>query len=114
LSSHANAEPFYHFPTEVTLADSYASAPLPLDEMTAATNLFPQTLHAPASLELPLPYDNTLTMNSGLDFFAMANYNLQMTRNDDNNDDPTNVDYHSSDLIFDQFDATFGSLDGAY
>ena len=79
--------------------------------MTAAANLFPQELHAPASLELPLPYDATLTMNSGLGFFTMADYH--------NNNDPTlkatgNIDYHSSDHIFDHFNATYGSLDGAY
>ena len=74
--------------------------------MTAGANLFPQALHAlsPASpdLELPLPYDTTLTMNSGLGLFAMADYNLVNG----------NIDYHSSNQIFDQFNATFGSLDG--
>ena len=48
--------------------------------MTAAANLFPQALHAPASLEWPLPYNTMLTMNSGLGFFAKADYN------DDNRD----------------------------
>ena len=82
--------------------------------MTAAANLFPQALHTPqaASLELPLPYDTTLTMNSGLGFFAMANYNLNLNNNNVSTD--TNIDYHSSDHIFDHFNATFGSLDGAY
>ena len=72
--------------------------------MTAAANLFPQALYAPASPELPLPYDTTLTMNSGLGFFEMANYN--------NNNFKLN-DYHSSDHIFDHFNVTFGFLDGA-
>ena len=44
----------------------------------------------------------------GLDFFAVANYNLN------NGSDPTLFDYHSSDNIYDNFDATFGSVEDAY
>jgi hypothetical protein len=100
-----------------------AAESLPLDEMTAAANLFPQAHHAStpsSSLALPLPvFDTTLTSNSGLDFFAMADYNLNSAYNrasdetDDNNLTNLNIDYHSSDQIFDHFNATFGSLDGA-
>lgn len=97
-----------------------AAESLPLDEITAAANLFPQAHHAStpsSSLALPLPvYDTTLTSNSGLDFFAMADYNLNSGYNrasDDNNLTNLNIDYHSSDQIFDHFNATFGSLDGA-
>jgi hypothetical protein len=87
--------------------------------MTAAANLFPQALHASApssSLELPVPvYGTTLTSNSGLNFFAMADRNLNSGYNpDDNNLINLNIDYHSSDHVFDHFNATFGSLDGAY
>ena len=48
-------------------------APPPFADMTAATNLFPQTL--PDSLEFPLLYDNvvaTPSMGSRLGFIAMA------------------------------------------
>jgi len=104
-SMAAPAGPYnYHFPTE----PSYAP-PLFVD-MTATANLFPQAFHAPAPLELPPLYDTTPSMSSGLEYFAMA---------DDNNDSihttlTGNIDYHSSDHIFDRFHATFGSLDNAY
>jgi len=104
-----SAGPYYHFPTE----HSYAPLPLPLADMTAAANLFPQALHAPPSLELPLLYDAMPAASSRLEFFAMADYN----NNSINTNDLTltgNVDYHSSDHIFDRFNATFGSLDGAF
>ena len=44
----------------------------------------------------------------GLDFFAVANYNLN------NGSNPTLFDYHSSDNIFDNFDAMFGSMEDIY
>jgi hypothetical protein len=97
--------PYYSYP----LAEpSYA--PPPFGDMTAATNLFPQTL--PASLEFPPLYDNvdaTPSMGSGLGFVAMADpaYNtLDATTG--------NFDYHSSDHIFDSFNASFGFSDSAY
>jgi hypothetical protein len=72
-------------------------------------------------MELPLQYDTvdttgTLTLNSELDFFAMADRNLISGYNHDNNlstDLNIDRDYHSSDHIFDHFTATFGSLDSA-
>ena len=67
----------YHFPTEPTYA------PPSFADMTATANLFPQVLHAPASLELPPLYDTTPSMNSGLDFFAMADYNNNSIHNHD-------------------------------
>ena len=47
-------------------------------------------------------------VDSGLDFFAVANYNLN------NGSDTTLFDYHSSDNIFDNFGATFGSVEDTY
>jgi len=71
--------------------------------MTAATNLFPQTL--PDSLEFPPLYNNvvaTPSMGSGLGFIAMADPAYTNTL------DATtgNFDYHSSDHIFDSFNAS--------
>jgi len=73
-------------------------APPPFADMTAATNLFPQTLSD--SLEFLLLYDNvvaTPSMGSGLGFIAMADPAYSNTL------DATtgNFDYHSSDHIFD-------------
>jgi hypothetical protein len=99
--------PYYSYP----LAEpSYAQPPF--GDMTAATNLFPQTL--PASLEFPPLYDNvdaTPSMGSGLGFVAMADpaYNTL-----DATTGPGNFDYHSSDHIFDSFNASFGFSDSAY
>ena len=50
-------------------------------------------------------------VDSGLDFFAVANYNYNLNLN--NGSDPTLFDYHSSN-IYDNFDATFGSVEDAY
>ena len=47
-------------------------------------------------------------VDSGLDFFAVANYNLN------NGSNPTLFDYHSSDNIFYNFDAMFGSVEDTY
>ena len=41
-------------------------------------------------------------------FFEVANYNLN------NGSNATLFDYYSSDNIFDNFDATFGSVEDAY
>jgi len=75
--------------------------PPPFADMTAATNLFPQTL--PDSLEfLPL-YDNvvaTPSMGSGLGFIVMADPAYSNTLDTTTG----NFDYHSSDHIFDSSD----------
>lgn len=122
-SSHHDAEPPYfdHLPTD--LEPSYDTLALPLAEVTGAYTqsgiLFPrpQALFAPASssLELPVPMPcdtvTPLTMDSGaLNFFGIADYNDGATS------DPTHqaIDYHSSDHIFDNFNATFGSMEDAY
>ena len=109
---------------------SYDTLALPLAEVTGALaytstqsgNLFPrpQALFAPASssLELPVPIMpcdtvTSLTMDSGaLNFFGIADYNDGATQASD----PTRqaIDYHSSDHIFDNFNATFGSMEDAY
>ena len=86
-------------------------APPPFADMTVATNLFPQTL--PDSLEFPPLDDNvvaTPSMGSGLGFIAMADPAYSNTL------DATtgNFDYHSSDHIFDSFNASFGFSDSAY
>jgi hypothetical protein len=81
---------YYHFPTEST---SYSlQPPLPLAEMTAAANLFPQEHLPPASPSLDskllMPYDaaSALTPNSGLGFFAMADSNLAAADYNDDSD----------------------------
>jgi len=98
---------YYHFPTEPTYA------PPPFADMTATANLFPQGHHAPAFLELPPLHHTTPSMSSRFEGFAMADYNNDSIRT--NNSTLTgNIDYHSSDHIFDRFNAKFGSLDSAY
>ena len=98
----------YHFPTEPTYA------PPPFADMTAATNLFPQALHAPTSLELPPPYNTTPPMSSGLEPFAVADYNNDNIYGINDSTLTGNIDYHSADHIFDRFNAKFGSLDSVY
>ena len=62
---------------------------------------------------MPVPYDtvtpHTTGMDSGLNFFAIADYN-----NGSDPTGPTLIDYHSSDQIFDDFHTTFGSLENSY
>jgi hypothetical protein len=97
---------------------------LPLAEVTASTastvtpsqsgNLFPwQAPFAPTSgSPVPVP----LTMDSGLDFFAIADYNLNNDPGHWHGSDPTPgiINYHSSDHIFENFNTTFGSVEDAY
>ena len=129
-SSSSSAGPSsYHFPTESTTTYSMQPPlPVPLAEMTAMANLFPQEhgsehlSQAPASssldsdLLMPPAYDAPPpTPNSGLGFFAIADSELALAANDDSDPILTQnvtekIDYHSSDDIFDQFSATFGSL----
>ena len=53
--------------------------------------------------------DSALTTDSGLAFFALADYN-----NDSSPPLKLAIDYHLSNHIFDHFNATFGSLEYAY
>ena len=118
-SSHADSEALYYhhddsLPTD--LEPNYNLQALPLAGLTAASaqcgNLFPtpQTLltSTSSSLESELPVSmpcNTVTpsaMDSGSVFFGIADHN--------DGSDPTLFDYHSSDSIFDNFNATFGSF----
>jgi len=101
--------PYYSYPLALQ-EPSYA--PPPFADMTAAANLFPQTL--PASLEFPPLYDDSVnatpSMGSGLGFTAMADpaYNNTLDAT------TSNFDYHSSDHIFDSFNSSFGFSDSAY
>lgn len=110
-STQSPAGQFYYDRLPTDPESSYYT-PLPLAEITAASNLFPQTFLAPQadSLKLPVSYDTQaeLTTDSGLGFFAMADDSDPALKVTDH------VDYHSSDHIFDHFNATFGSLEDAY
>ena len=106
-SSHDGSEaPYYHHDD---------SLPTDLEPTASAQcgNLFPtpQTLltSTSSSLESELPVSmpcNTVTpsatMDSGSGFFGIADHN--------DGSDPTLFDYHSSDSIFNNFNATFGSF----
>lgn len=100
----ASGSYYYHFPTEPTYA------PLPFTDMTVPANLFSQALHAPPSLELPPLYNTAPSMDSGLGLVAMAEYSNSSIHTNDFTLTGS-IDYHSSDHIFNRFNAKFGSLD---
>lgn len=81
---------------------------LPLTGLTAASaqsgNLFPSAPQTLFSL-------TSSSLDSGLDFFALADHNLKVHNN---GSDPTLFDYHSSDNIFENFNAKFGSMENTY
>jgi hypothetical protein len=112
-SSHAAHAYYDHSVSDSKLVlpqanTGYVPPPVqPLAEMTAASNLIPQTLLAPspqaAPLDLPVQYDDALYYNN------YSDPTLKVTGDSD-----IRVDYHSSDQIFDQFNATFGSFGDVY
>jgi hypothetical protein len=76
--------------------------------MTAAANVVPQTL--PTSLEFPPLFDIADMrpfMSSGLETFATANHANNLNNSSSFNG---NIDHHSSDYIFDSFNATYRFL----